>query len=208
MHASLHEVLVHSRDGAGEVDGGGKVFDDEGLEAEAGGGGGGVADAEIVGDAGEEEAGEGALAEVGGEAGGSAAVVLEEGGVAVSIFSVALPQDQLGLREVEGGVEVSARGSLDAVVGPEDLGAVGSFDDIREGLLAVGAGEGDVTGGMPVLGAKNVVEATGEGVDAGDEIEAAVDLKRSAFEEEVDLHVDDEEGVVRGEVHGCSLWET
>ena len=68
------------------------------------------------------------------------------------------------------GVEIGAVGALDAVVGPEGLGAVGGFDGVGKRVLAgVGAGEGDVVAGVPVLGEDDMVEAGGEGVDAGDD---------------------------------------
>jgi hypothetical protein len=64
------EAGVGRLDGSRQPDGAGEVFDDEGLEAEAGGGEGAEADAEVVGEAGEEEPREAALAQVAGEAGG------------------------------------------------------------------------------------------------------------------------------------------
>ena len=196
---------VHAVDCAGEVDGCGEVIEDDGLKAEAGGGGGGVADTEVEGDAGEEEAGEGALAQVAGESGGSDAVVFEEGGVAVDGGAEAFAEDELGVREVKVGVECSAGGSLEAVIGPEGLGAVGCLDGVGVRLQAVGAGEGDVAGRMPVLGEEDVAEVAAEGVDAGDEIKASANFERSAFEEEVVLHVDDEESVVRTELHAVDF---
>ena len=62
-------------DAAGEVDGAGGVFDDDDFEAEVLAVDGGEADAEVVGEAAEEEAGEFALAEVSGEAGGGDVIV-------------------------------------------------------------------------------------------------------------------------------------
>ena len=107
-------------------------------------------------------------------------------------------------------MKVGAGCALEAVIGPEGLGAVGGFDGGLalgwEGLLAMGAGEGDVVGGVPVLGCDDVLEALGEGIDAGEEVECAFDLERRAGEHEVVLHVDDEESVARGEVHASILW--
>ena len=129
---------------------------------------GGVADAEVVGEAAEEEAGEVALAEVAGEAGGGDVVVFEEGGVAVDVAAEAFAEDEFGVRDVESGVEGCAFGVLDGVIGPEGLGAVGGFDGFV-GLFVVGGGEGDVIGWVPVLGEDDVVEFFGEGVDDGDD---------------------------------------
>jgi hypothetical protein len=87
------------------------------------------------------------------------------------------------------------------VVGPEGLCAVGSFDGVSEGVLAgVRAGEGDVIAGMPVLGKDDVVELRGESVDAGENGVAVGNGERAAGEE-VELHIDDEEGVGGKEVH-------
>ena len=135
--------------GVGEVDGAGGVFDDDGFEAEVFAVDGGVADAEVVGEAAEEEAIEFALAEVAGEAGGGDVVVFEEGGVAIDVGAEAFAEDEFGLRDFEGGVEGCSCGVLDAVIGPEGLDyffrAVGEFDGLV-GLLVVGGGEGDVAG--------------------------------------------------------------
>ncbi len=165
---------------------------------------GGVADAEVVGEAAEEEAGESAFAEVAGESGGSVVVVLEEGGVAVDVGAEAFAEDELGVGDVEGWVEGCAGGVLEAVIGPEGLGSVRGLDGVV-GLLLVRGGEGDVVGGVPVLGENDVVESLGEGVDGGHDVVGAGDGERSADavegRAEVVLEIDDEEGVGWLEVH-------
>ena len=65
---------------------------------------GGVADAEVVGEAAEEEALQVALAEVAGETGGGAVVVFEEGGVAVDVAAEAFAKDEFGVGDVQGRV--------------------------------------------------------------------------------------------------------
>jgi len=72
-------------DGVREVDGAAGIFDDDGFEAEVVAVDGGVADAEVVGEATEEEALQVAFAEVAGETGWGDVVVFEEGGVAVDV---------------------------------------------------------------------------------------------------------------------------
>ena len=84
------EGCVGFGDGVRQVDGAGGVFDDEALEAEGDAVDGGVADAEVVGEAAEEEAMEAALAQVAGEAGRGEVVVFEEGGVGVDVAAEAL----------------------------------------------------------------------------------------------------------------------
>ena len=179
MNAGGGEGGVGGVDGMGEIDSAGEVFDDEGFEAEGCGSEGGEADAEVVGEAGEEEAGEATLAQIAGETGGGTLIVFGEGGVTVDVFAEAFAQDEFGVGDGEAGVEVGAEGALDAVVGPECLRAVGGFDGgldtIWKGLKAVGAGEGDMVAGVPVLGEDDVGEAGGEGVDAGEDGIAAGD---------------------------------
>ncbi len=70
-------------DGAVEVDGAAGIAEDHGGQTEAAGIEGGVADAVVVGEAGEEDAVEAAFAQISGEAGGGGAVVFKEGGVGV-----------------------------------------------------------------------------------------------------------------------------
>ncbi len=77
-------------------------------------------------------------------------------------------EDEFGVGDVEGWVEGCAFGVLEDMFGPEGLGAVGGLDGF-EVLFVVGGGEGDVLGGVPVLGEDDVVEFFGEGVDEGDD---------------------------------------
>lgn len=98
-------------------------------------------------------------------------------------------------------MELSAGRALEAVVGPEGLFAVGSVEGVGEGIEVVRAGEGNVVGGVPVLGEDDVVEAGGECVDAGDNLVAAGDGECSAGQE-VELHVDDEKCVIGSEHEG------
>ena len=175
LHVGVGEAGVGFFDGAGavdaggEIDGAGEVFEDVAFEAEAGAVDGGEADAEVVGEAAEEEAGEVALAEVAGETGRCRVVIFEKGRVAVDVGAEAFAEDELGLGDLEAGVDLGAGGVLDAVVGPEVLGAVGGFDGVERALAGVGAGEGDVAEGVPVLGEDDVREAGGDGVDSGDD---------------------------------------
>jgi len=167
-----------------------QVFDNDGFKAEAGGGEGGEADTEVVGYASEEEAGEASLAKIACQAGGSSLIVFGEGGIAVDVLAEAFAEDEFSVGEREIGMEVSAAGALNAVVGPEHLRTVGGFDSVGKGMKAVGAGEGDVVERVPVLGEDDVVEAGGEGVDAGED-GVAVGDGQGAAGEKVQLHVDD-----------------
>ncbi len=178
-------------DGVGEIDGAGGVFEDDGFEAEGVAVDGGVADAEVVGEAAEEEAGEVVLVEIVGEAGGGEAIIFEEGGVGVYVLAEAFAEDVCGGGDVEVGMEVCAGGVLEAVIGPESLRAVGGLDGLVWLGAGVGGGEGDVVGGMPVLGKDRMREAGSEGVDEGDDGVAMLD-RQGAVGAEVVLEVDDE----------------
>ena len=159
-------------DATGQIHRAGGVFNDDGFEAHVFAVDGGVADAEVVGEATEEEALQVALAEVAGEAGGGAVVVFEEGGIAVDVAAEAFAEDEFGVGDVKGWVEGCAFAVLDDVFGPESLGAVGSLNGFVV-LFAVGGGEGDVLGRVPVLVEDDVIEFFGEGVDEGDDGVAA-----------------------------------
>ena len=79
------------------------------------------------------------------------------------------------------------------------LRSVGELDGIGEGVSAgMRAGERDVAAGVPVLGKQDVVEARSDGVNGRDDVGGA-GHGESSTGHEVDLHVDDEQGVVRRE---------
>jgi hypothetical protein len=133
-------------------------------------------------------------------------VVFEEGGVAVDVAAESFAKDEFGVGDFERRVEGCAFAVLEAVFGPECLGAVRGFDYLV-GPCVVGGGEGDVPAGVPVLGEDDVVELLREGVDDrnyfvafGDGERASHSVDRGA---EVVLYVDDEEGVggLKGDGH-------
>lgn len=194
--ADCSELGVGLRDGVGEADGAGGVFDDQSFEAEMLAVDGGEADAEVVGEPAEEEALKAPFAEVSGESGGGDVVVLEEGGVGVDVGMEALAEDELGVGGVEAGMEGSSLGVLEAVIGPEHLGAVRDLDLLVGLGVGVVGGEGDVVGRMPILGEDDVPESGGERVDEWNDRVSVGDLEGSA-ETEVVLEIDDEKSVVR-----------
>src|SRR5579863_6070698 len=116
LNASGGEFTLDGGDGAVEVDGAAGVAQDERFEAETAGVECGVADAVVVGEAGQEDAGEVAFAQVSAEAGGGGAVILEEGGVGVDGAAKAFAEDEFGAGELECGMEVGSARALDAVV--------------------------------------------------------------------------------------------
>ena len=197
------ESGVGGIDGAGESDGAGGVFDDQGFEAELLAVNGGEADAEVVGQTAEEKAVEAALAEVAGEAGGRFMVVFEEGGVTVDVLPEALSQNEFHMGDIERGVERGAFGVLETVVGPEGLSAVGNGYRLERLGARMGGCEGDVAGGVPVLGKNDVVEATREGINGGYDLVCAGDCQAPSpscdRRAKVILEVDDEKGVLGSE---------
>src|ERR1700733_1315599 len=192
-------------DGVGKVDGPSGVFDDDGFEAEVVAVDGGVADAEVIGEAAEEETFEAALTEVACETGRGEVVVFEEGGVAVDVAAEAFAKDEFGVGDVQVWVEGCAFGVLDGVLGPEGLRAVRGLEEFVV-LLVVGGGEGDVLGGVPVLRKDDMGEFFGESVDDGNDL-VAVRYGQVAPGHEVVLNVNDEEGVAGLEVHGHLMVE-
>ena len=114
----------------------------------------------------------------------------------------AFAEDQFGMGDREPGMEGCAFGVLKGVFGPEGLGAVGGLDGFV-GSFGVSGGEGDVRGGMPVLGENDVIELLREGVDDGDHSVAVGDGQGPPGHEVV-LDVDDEEGVCGlKDMHRC-----
>lgn len=80
----------------------------------------------------------------------------------------AFAEDEFGVRDVERRVEGCPGGVLEAMLGPEGLGAIRDGDGFK-GLFAwMVGGERDMRGGMPVLGEDYVVEFFGQGVNDRD----------------------------------------
>ena len=86
--------------GAGEVDGAAGIFNDDDLEAAACAVGSGEADAEVEGEAGDEDTTDAAVANPAGEAGGGLVVVFVEGGVGVNLAMDAFAEDEGGVGDV------------------------------------------------------------------------------------------------------------
>src|SRR5438552_2464704 len=78
----------------------------------------------LVGQRGEIKPAEAALAQIGGEAGGRPAIVLEKGGVGIDLPREAFAQDKFRMRQVESAMKFRAFCALNAVIGPQRLLAV------------------------------------------------------------------------------------
>src|SRR5439155_17059210 len=136
-----------------------------------------------------------ALLEVAGQARHGLAVRLEERGVRVDVRAIALPDDELGVWDLQILVHVGVRRALDAVIRPEHLGAVRELDRLERFLAGMTRGEGDVTLRVPVLRDHHVAERRCELVDQRNDLVAVGHGQRAAGEETI-LHVDDGEHVV------------
>ena len=97
-------------------------------------------------------------------------------------------------------MELRAVRTLHAVIGPQGLFAVAHLYLIEGAFSLMRAGEGMMSRRMPVLGEDDVFEMRRDLVDYRDDLVTARDGQRSAGAEVV-LHVDDEEDILRGDVH-------
>ncbi len=79
-------------------------------------------------------------------------VVFEEGGIGIDMQSVAFAYDQIRAVGGQVGMERGAVGADDAMVGPQDLGAVGGFCHAERFAAFVAGCKGKVARRMPVLG--------------------------------------------------------
>lgn len=189
-------------DGAVEVNGTACVANDDSFKTESASVESGVAHTVVVGESAEEDAREAAFAQVAGQTGGGGAIVLEECRVGVDLRAKAFAQDEFGAGQLQGGVELRSCASLNAVVWPEGLRAVGHFDGLVGLLAGLGAGEGSVVGRMPVLGEDDVLKARRDLQDGRDD-GIAIMHSESPTGAEVVLHVDDEECGLWGGMHGA-----
>ena len=101
--AGFGELRFHRGHGSVEVDGAAGVAEDEGGAAEPARVESGVGDAIVIGEAGEEDAREAALAQIAGQTGGRGAVVLKECRIGIDLRAEAFAQNQLGLRRWSAG---------------------------------------------------------------------------------------------------------
>ena len=110
---------------------------------------------------------------------------------------MALADDEVGAVGGQVGVELRTDASLDAMVGPEDLWAVGHLGHVERGLAGMLGREGGMARRVPVLGQDDGLGLGHQRVDAGDDQVALGDGERAAGAEIV-LHVDDDQGVCHG----------
>lgn len=176
-----------------KINGAAEVGADGDGEAEVGGVYSGIVDAEICGEADKRQGVDAAGLEVAEQTSGGCVVVLEERRITVDGRVVALADNHVGGVDLQVFVERRAFRADDAVIRPEDLGAVGHVDHAhRVGIVR--AGEGGVARRVPVLRQDHRVEGGHEGVDTFDDFITPRDGEGTAWTEIV-LDIDDEKGV-------------
>ncbi len=108
----------------------------------------GPGDAEVRRQTADEEPLRATLLEVAGKTRRRRPIGFPKAGIAVDPGLVTLAKNRLRVRNIERGVELGARASLNAMVGPQDLRSIGDVDR-RERLAPMRAGERNVAGGVP-----------------------------------------------------------
>jgi len=105
---------------------------------------------------------------------------------------MALADQQLGFLEIQPGMERGTRGSLDAMIRPENLRPISEPDRFERLAARMRRGERGMAARMPVLREHHVFEARREPVDDRHHLVAPRTAERAARHEVV-LHVDDEQ---------------
>src|ERR1700733_12805005 len=157
---------------------------------------GGPADAEIGGEAADDDLRYAPAAEPAIEPGARLAVGFQEGRIAVDRLVVAFAQDQPGMADIQIGVQRGAVAAHDAMIGPEDLRTVEGVDGLVDLPPRMAGGEGGMAGAMPILRQHDIGEALGETIDRLDDLMPAWHSERAARHEVV-LHIDDEQRRIR-----------
>ena len=113
----------------------------------------------------------------------------------------------MGYRQIL--VKRGARPTLHAMIRPQRLFAIRQGDRLERPLARMRGGEGDVAGGVPILGQHDMGEALAEAVDERHDRIAVADRQRAAGHEII-LHVDDEKDVPfvnrNPNGHGVTPW--
>ena len=133
-----------------------------------------------------------ALRKISAQAGRGFAIRLEEGRIAVDVSMVALTDDQLCVRDRDVRGDVGARGSLHAVVRPQNLAAVMQRNAVERAFAGMGRSERHVVRRMPILGENHMSKKPGKAIDHRNDLVALPDGQAPARQEGI-LHVDHEQ---------------
>ena len=186
--ADRQEARLRRRHRILDIDGAAGILEDERGEALPHRVDRGIADAEIEGEAGEEDALQAALAQISREPRLGLAVVLEEGRIGIDVGPEPLADDEGGIRHRQLVVELGAGRALHAVVRPQHLRAVGELHQIVRRGAGMDRGKGLVAVRMPVLRQHHVGEGARQAVDQRHDLVALGHGERAARAEIV-LHV-------------------
>lgn len=155
----------------------------------------GPGDAEICGKPCDEDAAESAVPEIACKAGGSHVIGLIKSGIAVNISMEAFAQYEGRMRDRDAGCDRRSFGALNAMVGPEDLEAVGQAYRLEGPFTFMRRSKGTMSRRMPVLRQHHILEALCESIDDRDDPIPFSNRKASTGKEGV-LHVHDKQYAV------------
>ncbi len=130
-------------------------------------------------------------------------IVLDEGRIRIDLAAEPLADDQLGMRDVEVVAELGAGRTLDAMVRPQDLRAVGDVDQLERLAAGVVRSERLVVRRVPILGQDNVAKLSSQTVDHRDDL-VAVRHRQRTLRTKVVLDVDDEKNVAFADGKVCA----
>jgi len=111
-----------------------------------------------------------------------------------AIFRVLSEFYELGMRDIEIGMEGCSSSALHAVVGPQGLLAIRDIDRGEGTLARVRTGEGCMAARVPVLRHDDVSEFDGQPVDRGNDL-VALRHGECAAGTEIVLNIDDDEDI-------------
>src|SRR5947209_11769543 len=149
LHAGARHVLPRLAERAAGVDPSRRVLDHGRGEAGLSGVERRPGDAEVRGEPNEERLLDAALAQVTGEPRRRLAVRLEECRVGVDVASIALADHELGVRDLQARNQLGVLRTLDAVIRPQHLGAVGQRGGLERLLAGMARGERYVAWSVP-----------------------------------------------------------
>src|SRR5712671_853103 len=199
---ALHAGRRHPRPGgierARQIDGPAGCLDEHGVEAKPARVHSGVMHAIVGREPGQEDPLQTALAQIASQTGRRLPVVFIERGIGIDFGAESLADHQLRPLRHQLRVKGGARRSLDTVIGPERLLAIWHADGLKGGRTRMRCGKGAVTGRMPILGQRDMIEALGEAIDDRYHGIAVGDRKRAAGAKIV-LHVDYKQQIIVAE---------
>ncbi|RMN83307.1 hypothetical protein ALQ56_05740 [Pseudomonas syringae pv. papulans] len=137
-----------------------------------------------------------ALCQVPGQPCTGRAVCLQKCRVTVDVRIAALTQDQLRVRQIEVGMQLSTVAALYAMIRPQRLRTVGQGNALERQALRMAGSKGNVPGRVPVLRDDHLGKARTQAIDQRQQ-RIAVSHSQLPAGHEVVLHVDHQQGATR-----------